>query len=261
MKSKRIADTQSQWVVVQLKDQSFGIPSISVVRFIQLPAITKVPFAPDFIRGQINDSGFILPVIDLRKRLGFPTILEDRREFAAVLDARRQDHENWLDKLYAGVSAGRVPDIQRNPHKCAFGIWYDKFETDDFNLKGIMSQFDKPHKEIHDLARQATNLIKEGKVEEAKDLITKARQTTFVKMLNLFMSAAIQIYHVHEFGVVVKASNGNSVLAVDKVIGLKDVDGVVDEAQRKNVKVGPFFADISSGDEPMASLDVEKLVI
>lgn len=62
----------SQIVVFKLADESYGV-SIHLVREINaLQPITSVPHTPDFIEGVTNLRGKVIPVLDLRKRLGLP---------------------------------------------------------------------------------------------------------------------------------------------------------------------------------------------
>lgn len=48
----------------------FGVEAESVVEIIINHAITTVPMVPDYIRGIINLRGQIIPIIDIRLRLG-----------------------------------------------------------------------------------------------------------------------------------------------------------------------------------------------
>lgn len=48
----------------------FGVNILMVQEIIKDAAITAVPDSPDFIEGVINLRGNIIPIIDLRKRLG-----------------------------------------------------------------------------------------------------------------------------------------------------------------------------------------------
>lgn len=62
----------SQVVVFQLDKELYGA-DIAVVREVTpLQRVTKVPRTPKFIEGVINLRGRVIPVIDLRKRLGLP---------------------------------------------------------------------------------------------------------------------------------------------------------------------------------------------
>ena len=49
----------------------FGVDILMVQEIIRAAPITAVPNSPDFVEGVINLRGNIIPVIELRKRLGF----------------------------------------------------------------------------------------------------------------------------------------------------------------------------------------------
>jgi len=52
---------------------AFGIPILKVREIIRLLDITPIPRMPEYVRGVINLRGKIVPVIDLRMKLGLPT--------------------------------------------------------------------------------------------------------------------------------------------------------------------------------------------
>ncbi len=59
-----------QVVAFKLRQEEYGFSILNVQEIKGLTDITRVPFAPDFIKGVINLRGSVLPVIDLKKRLG-----------------------------------------------------------------------------------------------------------------------------------------------------------------------------------------------
>ncbi|CAK8720293.1 Purine-binding chemotaxis protein CheW [Candidatus Electronema halotolerans] len=71
----RTADREEKEQLMQLvgftigKEQ-FGVDILMVQEIIRSAPITSVPNSPDFIEGVINLRGNIIPVIELRKRLG-----------------------------------------------------------------------------------------------------------------------------------------------------------------------------------------------
>jgi purine-binding chemotaxis protein CheW len=65
-------DAEEQLVVFALGTETYGL-RIDVVReIITLQQVTRVPHAPEFVEGVINLRGRVIPVIDLRRRLGLP---------------------------------------------------------------------------------------------------------------------------------------------------------------------------------------------
>lgn len=67
--------SEEQFVVLRLGRDEFGVPISAVQEIVRLPdELTRVPRAPEFVEGVINLRGSVLPVIDLRRRLGLPAI-------------------------------------------------------------------------------------------------------------------------------------------------------------------------------------------
>ena len=59
-----------QVVAFTLLNEEYGVSILNVQEIRNLTDITRVPFAADYIKGVINLRGSVLPVIDLKKRLG-----------------------------------------------------------------------------------------------------------------------------------------------------------------------------------------------
>ena len=62
-----------QLVGFMIGKELFGVDILMVQEIIRAAPITAVPNSPDFVEGVINLRGNIIPVIELRKRLGFVT--------------------------------------------------------------------------------------------------------------------------------------------------------------------------------------------
>lgn len=63
-----------QYIVLDLGKEEYGI-SIEKVEIIEkVSAITRVPKAPDFIKGVVNQRGEIVPVMSLRAKFNLPEV-------------------------------------------------------------------------------------------------------------------------------------------------------------------------------------------
>jgi purine-binding chemotaxis protein CheW len=60
-----------QLVSFVLEDVEYGVDILLVHEILRFPEITRLPNAPDFIKGVINLRGNVIPVVDVRKRFGF----------------------------------------------------------------------------------------------------------------------------------------------------------------------------------------------
>jgi purine-binding chemotaxis protein CheW len=61
-------------IAFQLEREEYGVPVASVREVSRVGEITRVPQAPEHIRGVMNLRGRILPVLELRTRLGHPPL-------------------------------------------------------------------------------------------------------------------------------------------------------------------------------------------
>ncbi|GAB1430884.1 chemotaxis protein CheW [Ignavibacteria bacterium] len=59
-----------QLVSFTIGNEEFGVDILKVQEINRMTAITRVPNAPEHVEGVINLRGKIIPIIDLRKRLG-----------------------------------------------------------------------------------------------------------------------------------------------------------------------------------------------
>ena len=62
----------TQYMTFKLGDELFAINVGQVREVLEVSQITKVPTAPDYMRGVVNVRGQAIPVVDLRLRFGLP---------------------------------------------------------------------------------------------------------------------------------------------------------------------------------------------
>ncbi len=91
-------DDDEQVVIFRLDKEEFGVPINSVQEIVRVPEeLIHVPKAPKFVEGVINLRGTVLPVIDLRLRLG-------------MVREERSDRQRIMVFLLAGVRTGFIVD-------------------------------------------------------------------------------------------------------------------------------------------------------
>ncbi len=110
-----------QLVSFVLAGENFGCEVIHVQEINRLSELTRVPKAPHYVDGVVNLRGKILPVINFRRLLGFPTateVTEDMRTI--VINA---------EGILAGLTVDSVNQVIRIPVK-------DIESRQDFNMAG-----------------------------------------------------------------------------------------------------------------------------
>lgn len=68
-----IAET-SQYMTFKLGNELFAIGVAQVREVLEVSQITRVPTAPDYMRGVVNVRGQATPVVDLRLKFGLPAV-------------------------------------------------------------------------------------------------------------------------------------------------------------------------------------------
>jgi purine-binding chemotaxis protein CheW len=65
-----------QYMTFRLGDELFAIGVSQVREVLEIARITRVPTAPEFMRGVVNVRGKAIPVVDLRLRFGLPPVAD-----------------------------------------------------------------------------------------------------------------------------------------------------------------------------------------
>jgi purine-binding chemotaxis protein CheW len=77
---------EGQYLTFLLKSETYGIPIGCVREINRVGEITPVPRTPEFIKGVFNLRGKIIPVINLREKLGIKAIPFDRDTCTIVVE-------------------------------------------------------------------------------------------------------------------------------------------------------------------------------
>jgi purine-binding chemotaxis protein CheW len=80
-----------KYMTFRLASEDYGLPILKVRELIGLMEITRVPGAPAFVRGVINLRGKVVPVLELRARLGLPVVEAGRYAVIVVVQIDRRE--------------------------------------------------------------------------------------------------------------------------------------------------------------------------
>lgn len=180
--------TNSPWVLIELDHVIYAISCDAVLSLNQVPEITPLPAAPREVRGVIKFRTKLIQLIDTRILLNRKSIVDEINDFDAMIDQRYKDHTNWLSTLEKNVKEDSEFTLTTDPHKCAFGKWYDSYIMGDASLmfSSAFAKFDEPHKAIHQIGITAKNLVESGRKIEAVELIDSVKNTELKQMMHLF---------------------------------------------------------------------------
>ncbi len=179
-------NVDAPWVIFQLKNEKYAVSTLEVQTMVAMPEVTAVPHLPPWCRGVINLRGRITPLIDLRQRLGMESFLASINELHATMRQREEDHRNWLAELERSIAEDRPFTLATDPHKCAFGRWYDAYRPRTYTEEQFLKKFDAPHRKIHAIAEEVVSLAAQGEHDKAVALINETRDGALAEMIRLF---------------------------------------------------------------------------
>ena len=78
------------YILFQLKDTSYAIPSNLVQQMEMVETFTPVPNAPPFLEGLVFIRGRVIPAINLRARFGFPKVPYDLATRLVVVHSQQR---------------------------------------------------------------------------------------------------------------------------------------------------------------------------
>ena len=218
------------YIVFTSHDHLLALPYCDVIQIVDSPSSTFLPHMPHAIRGVIDYMGEAIPLIDTRIRLSEKSRKEEVDDFVKTFMLRKQDHLNWIENLKNSVNKDEIISVQKDPHQCAFGKWYDTYVPHTLKLASYMKRFDVPHKAIHYLAVQAEKLLQEGQKEQARTLIEKAENEELIRLIELFDGFEDQMRQSYREYALIIVNNGRKfALAVDSIKYFEKMDEIVDK--------------------------------
>ena len=96
----------SQYLTFSLDKEQFAVDIGKVREVLEFSSVTKVPRTPDFMRGVINLRGSVVPVIDLRLKLGLSRTEATIDTCIIIIEVETSD-----ERLVLGALADSVQEV------------------------------------------------------------------------------------------------------------------------------------------------------
>jgi len=149
-------------------------------------------------------------------------------------------HLLWLEEMAGSIIKKEVFTGELDPHRCQFGVWYDGFQTDNYEMRELCNAVEAPHKELHTMAKKVTELQKKGAYEEAGTIFLNEMEPIthdFLDRVEKLVESSMRevAKHIKEEESIAKVSEGmvastsilvfvlGIVIAIIIIIGLKKV--------------------------------------
>jgi purine-binding chemotaxis protein CheW len=98
------ASENHEYLTFALGDEEYGVAILKVQEIRGYDSVTRLPDAPEFIKGVVNLRGTIVPVVDMRIKFNLPSVSYDESTVMIVLSV--------ADRI-VGVVVDSVSDVIR----------------------------------------------------------------------------------------------------------------------------------------------------
>jgi purine-binding chemotaxis protein CheW len=149
-----VQEKSKQYLTFKLDDEQYGLDVLHVREVLELPRITKVPRMPPYMKGVINIRGSVVPVVDLRLKLGLAEAERTVHTRVVIIEIS-SGHET----IAMGIQVDSVQEV------------VDISQSDISPAPQIGAQIDAAY--INGIAKIETGftiIINIGKVFDAQDL-------------------------------------------------------------------------------------------
>jgi purine-binding chemotaxis protein CheW len=142
-------------VIFKIDDEEYGAGINQVERILELDRITRIPDSPDYLKGIINYQGRVIPIIDLKRRLGLSECVlrqdsklivarQDKGDVGMVIDSVTEVIDITSDQLSSppGIISGILKKYVKSVIKLQdrLIIYLNLGEVLDFNERKAISE-------------------------------------------------------------------------------------------------------------------------
>lgn len=129
MEELKVASETTQFIVIKLGDEQYGIDIKYIDNIVRMQHITRVPKVDAYLKGVINLRGEVIPVMSIRIKMGLEPDVETKSSRIIILKLEQQGT--------IGVIVDEVKEVVTLENEQIEKIAYDSKDDRDNFLCGI----------------------------------------------------------------------------------------------------------------------------
>lgn len=257
------------WVLAKVKNSVCALNSANVESILQLEEeVTVMPESDDIHLGIIHYRNGVLPVLDLRGAMGMVSLMAEEEAFAQMLDQRKRDHVNWVDELKRCMREGETFTLATDPHKCAFGKWYDSYEPESYAVDFQLKKINDPHRKLHESATQVFALEKiadaQAREEEQTHILHNVTENCMHEVLACLEDTK-RVFAENSRKMIIVLSDGKRAggVLVDEVLAVEEISAIARNNSLGTMEERPLVRHVAqrkSGQDLVLVLNTDSLL-
>ncbi|GEM_PF-6744129 len=211
------AQDARQIVVFGVGSGRFGIEVDRVREMTSLGHLDEIAGAPEWVAGVIRIREEILPVVDLRMRLGMPTFAAERADLTESLSRIEEWHADWMRKCEHDLARGRSISTTTDKDACGEMLGDHRVFDEIPRLRQLSERMRAAHDAFHTAVHEDL-----GNVDPTQDDVSERLQAIRTGPQRAFSAQIDELKRQLEEGtrpmvIVVTIDDGSSSIQVDRV--------------------------------------------
>jgi len=112
-----------EFIHIIVNSQNYLINSEIIKEILKYPNIKPLAESSEYIKGIISHKDKIIPILEIRKLLGFDSY---EREQIMLLHKLKDQHMSWMAEFENSLKNNKPFTKALDPHKCELGMWIDE---------------------------------------------------------------------------------------------------------------------------------------
>src|ERR1700710_1335829 len=104
MSQRNVVEPSDQFLTFMLDGEEYGVAILQVQEIKGWDKVTRIPHTPDYVLGVINLRGAVVPILDLRRRLGLGTVEFGPTTVVIVVRVNHGGNERTVGMVVDAVS-------------------------------------------------------------------------------------------------------------------------------------------------------------
>lgn len=153
-------ELEEQLVSFKVAGDEYAFDIKKVREIIKITEITNVPNVPDYVKGLFTIRSNLLPIIDLRQLLGFPSLIS---EYHAKIDKAVKRQRQWAENLRRSLESRSHFTGVLNAKDSDFGIWLESYSTASLEVEAAIKRLKKMRANLYNSGTRALEMSTESR--------------------------------------------------------------------------------------------------
>ena len=227
-------------LIFEVRESQYAIALEYIQRIIQVPTITNIPNAHEYVDGMMSYEDRVIKVVNFRKMTQIDTYEDDLKK---LFNDLKDQHTIWVETLRLSVENSTTFHLTTDHHMCNLGKWIDNFTSYDTDVSAVLKKLSDVHKELHSSAKGILALAKDDKQEALKviDTDVQALYNKTIYYIDQFISEFDVVADSLQKLLLFHDDKSEFALKVDAIVDIAHIDENTIKQNESNHKVNSYL--------------------